>query len=250
MDAIEQIMKDHGENDSSNNRQSGYGSQNGKNRMEQFMGTGEKTVKNAQYEGVIITENEQERVKRLSNPAIINTDSKPGHTLEQSNSQQIYTPFKGQNSIEPPRLMQQNSEMVATGNSGIKVSYILSASKNIKVNADQNVNIRELIANKDRNNKAPYFHLQYEQSQMSRPRVNSYENHADDGLLSDDAVHLHSRQNMVTGNRAIINKSLVAPSKIVNMDHMEKFAQQMYQTQDNQLHQMQLNVNEHQQAQS
>ena len=58
--------------------------------------------------------------------------------------------------------MQQNSEMVATGNSGIKVSYILSASKNIKVNADQNVNIRELIANKDRNNKAPYFHLQYE----------------------------------------------------------------------------------------
>ena len=50
------------------------------------MGTGEKTVKNAQYEGVIITENEQERVKRLSNPAIINTDSKPGHTLEQSNS--------------------------------------------------------------------------------------------------------------------------------------------------------------------
>ena len=49
-----------------------------------------------------------------------------------------------------------------SANSGIKVSYILSASKNIKVNADQNVNIRELIANKDRNDLPPYFQLAYE----------------------------------------------------------------------------------------
>jgi len=83
--------------------------------------------------------------------------------LEQSNSQQIYTPFKGQHSIEPPRLIKQNSEHGArTGNSGIKVSYIVSASKKIGVNADQNINIRELIANKDRSDLPPYFQLAFE----------------------------------------------------------------------------------------
>jgi len=42
------------------------------------------------------------------------------------------------------------------GGSGVKVSYIVSASKNIKVNADKNISIKELIANKDRNDWPPY----------------------------------------------------------------------------------------------
>ena len=42
------------------------------------------------------------------------------------------------------------SEM-AGGGQGVKVSYLVSASKNIKVNADQNISIKELIANKDNN---------------------------------------------------------------------------------------------------
>ena len=32
---------------------------------------------------------------------------------------------------------------------GVKVCHILSAGKNITVNADQNISIKELIANKD-----------------------------------------------------------------------------------------------------
>ena len=48
----------------------------------------------------------------------------------------------------------------AAGNSGVKVSYILSASKNIKVNENRNISIKDLIANKDKNVQdmtAPYF---------------------------------------------------------------------------------------------
>lgn len=62
------------------------------------------------------------------------------------------TPFKfeGQSSmLDAPILASQLSEMV--GGSGVKISALVSASKNIKVNADNNISIKELIANKDRN---------------------------------------------------------------------------------------------------
>ena len=59
--------------------------------------------------------------------------------------------------MEPAIIKGTSSDLGAGSNSGVKVSYIVSASKNIKVNADQNIIIKDLIANKDRSNQTPYF---------------------------------------------------------------------------------------------
>ena len=62
------------------------------------------------------------------------------------------------------------------------MSYIVSASKNIRVNADQNISIKELIANKDRvENQQPYFQLAYEQLEsQAKRRLNSQDSHDED----------------------------------------------------------------------
>lgn len=97
-----------------------------------------------------------------------------------------------------------NAQQKAMGNSGVKVSYILSASKNIKVNADQNISIKELISNnKDRTDTTPYFQLAYEPPGETLARNLVYlndriENNATDGILSDGGgqvvVSSHSSQ--------------------------------------------------------
>ena len=63
-------------------------------------------------------------------------------------------------------ILQQNSEQVVNS-SGVKVSYMISGQKNIKVNAAQNISIKELIdqqKDKDpsRQGSQPFFHLAYE----------------------------------------------------------------------------------------
>ena len=62
------------------------------------------------------------------------------------------------------------------------MSYIVSASKNIRVNADQNIIIKELIAHKDRvENQQPYFQLAYEQLESpAKRRLNSQDSHDED----------------------------------------------------------------------
>ena len=49
------------------------------------------------------------------------------------------------------QLMQQNSEKLKEVSSPVKISYMISGQKNIKVNADQNINIKELIQNQETN---------------------------------------------------------------------------------------------------
>ena len=108
------------------------------------------------------------------------------------------------------------------------MSYIVSASKNIKVNADQNISIKELIANQDRSEQPPYFKLSFEPTSAGAPsrlRVNS---HGRDGVLSDGGLASGNRD----GGRVSGSKSHVGAPQVINV---EQIAQQMYQTSDKQL---------------
>ena len=110
-------------------------------------------------------------------------------------------------------------------NSGVKVSYIVSASKNIKVNADQNISIKELIANKDRVDKTPYFQLAYNHhaglSGANERDIGS--GGAGEAVLSDSGgKYITSASKSSHRKNVLVNKSLgvVVPPQVMRVDQV------------------------------
>ena len=141
---------------------------------------------------------------------------------------------------QPLQLQSQKSEQQRLDQSqqmgtGVKVSYIVSASK---MNPDKNIRITELIANKNRTDQSPFFQLALEGmpsgSAIKPPRINSYER--DDGILSDDPVstrHIHHMQQMESAKKAQVNKSLNNPYRHRgDALHVDEHTAHLYQTQD------------------